>query len=69
MRIVHRKLTVTDINDLGAGDIFALAITVPYRLLNRLYSLVSTVFEHQVLNGHFTDVTVETIEDEMVLVY
>ena len=69
MRIVQSKLTVTDINDLGAGDVFAPVTIAPCRLLNRLNSRVFTVFEHQVLNGHFTDVTAATIKHEMILVY
>ena len=37
MRTVHRKFTVTDINDLGAGNVFTLTATAPCRLLNRIH--------------------------------
>ena len=69
MRILVRKLTITDISDLGADDVFASTATTPFRILNRLYSHVSTIFEHKVSDGHFTNVTTQTIKHQMVLIY
>ena len=65
VRIVHRKLTVTDVSDFGAGSVF-----VPVRAAtSRLFSRVSTIFKHQVLNGHFNDKTAVVIKQKMDFVY
>jgi len=60
---MHRKFTVTDINDLGAGNVFTPTAAASCRLLDRLYRRISTIFEHQVFDRHFTDVTTQTIKD------
>ena len=51
MRTVHRKLTVTDINDLGAGNVFTLTATAPCRLLNRIHDnfKIALVKQFQIL--------------------
>ena len=62
VRTIHRKLTITDVNNLGASDVFASATTTPWRLLNRIYTRVSAILEYQVLHSHYTDVTAITIK-------
>jgi len=37
MRTAYRKFTITDINDLGAGNVFTLTATAPCDLLNRIH--------------------------------
>jgi len=37
MCTVHRKFTITDINDLGAGDVFTLKAATSCHLLNRIH--------------------------------
>ena len=64
VRIVHRKLTVTDVSDFGAGSVF-----VPVRAAtSRLFSRVSTIFKHQVLHSHFADMAKAAIDDKMVFI-
>lgn len=68
-QIVHRKLTVTKINDLGAYYVFVPTTAKLSRLFNRLYGRVSTIFKHQVLNGHLNDKTAVVIKQKMDFVY
>lgn len=43
--IVCRKLTVTDVIDLGNGDVFTPSTTAPC-LLNRIYSRIFILLKH-----------------------
>ena len=56
------NFTVTGVKNLSASDVFTPATTTPYSLLNRSYSRISTVFEHQILCSHFINVTTQTIK-------
>ena len=61
MRTVHRKFTVTNINDLGAGNVFTLTATAPCRLLNRIHGNITTVLCYEVFDGDFAHMTAQTI--------
>ena len=69
MRTVHYRLTTARINDLSAGNVSAAPTTKQCRILHRLYSRISTVFKHQVFYSRYTNVTKQTIKNEMVLEY